>query len=615
MSTEKLFTEFSPVSTAEWEAVIEKDLKGADYQKKLIWKNIEGIAVRPYYRAEDINKLTYLKTNPGEYPFLRGNKVMNNDWFTAQTIYVEDSVSANRKALEIIEKGVLSIVFSIPKSLDLSDSFLDELLAGLPLEILEIHFEAEGKVAKILEVLVESNLKLNGSLDFSPLSLYVQKGKLCKEWKDIWNIGRDVVIASKVLPNFRTIRVRGEVFHESGSGIVQELAYSLATGVEYLQAFSDRGLEPEQIARKMMFSFSVGSNYFMEIAKFRAARYLWSKILDAWNVKADPSSAMYIYAISSRWNKSAYDPFVNMLRTTTEAMSAILGGADTLNIEAYNAIWQQGDAFGNRIARNQQHLLREESYFNQVIDPAAGSYYIENLTHQIIQSAWNLFQEVIESGGYLAAVKAGIIQRSIRSTAQRRDLQIAERKDILLGTNQYPNFNEMLESDFDESILNAPIPDAEAEIEVLMPYRGAMAFEQLRFVCDRYAQQNHRPKAFMITMGNLAMRRARSQFSANFFACAGIQPIDNNGFATVEEAAAAFVQSGAEIAVLCSSDDEYANLAPALAELLKGKGIFVVAGAPACMDELKAAGITHFIHMRVNVLDELKRYMHEMNLI
>lgn len=615
MSTEKLFTEFSPVSTAEWEAVIEKDLKGADYQKKLIWKNIEGIAVRPYYRAEDINKLNYLKTNPGEYPFLRGNKVMNNDWFTAQTIYVKDSSLANREALEFVEKGVNSIVFSIPKSLELSDSFLEELLAGLPLEILEIHFEAEGKVAKILEILVESNLKLNGSLDFSPLSLYVQKGKLCKDWKDIWNIGRDVVVASKVLPYFRTVRVRGEVFHESGSGIVQELAYSLATGVEYLQVFSDRGLEPEQIARKMMFSFSVGSNYFMEIAKFRAARYLWSKVLEAWDVKAEPASAMYIYAISSRWNKSAYDPFVNMLRTTTEAMAAILGGADTLNIEAYNAIWQEGDAFGNRIARNQQHLLREESYFNQVIDPAAGSYYIENLTHQIIQSTWNLFLEVMETGGYMVAVKAGIIQRSIRSTAQRRDQQIAERKDIFLGTNQYPNFKEMLDADFDESFLTISQPASDAEIEVLLPYRGAMAFEQLRFVCDRYAQKNHRPKAFMITMGNLAMRRARAQFSANFFACAGIEPIDNNGFSSVEDAAAAFVQSGAEIAVLCSSDDEYASLAPALAEALKGKGIFVVAGAPACMDELKAAGITHFIHMRVNVLEELKRYMHEMNLI
>jgi methylmalonyl-CoA mutase len=615
MSTEKLFHEFSPISTAAWESIIEKDLKGADYQKKLIWKNSEGIDVRPYYRSEDLAALSYLKTNSGEYPFLRGNKVMNNDWFTAQTLEVNDLEEANREALEIVEKGVSSIVFRIPKQVVLSGNFLIELLANLPLEEMEIHFEAEGKAAEIVESLVESNLKLNGSVEYSPLSLYLQRGKLCKDWNQVWNIGRDLVVASKVLTNFRTIRVKGEVFHESGSGIVQELAFSLACGVEYLQAFSDRGLKVEHIAEKMKFSFSVGSNYFMEIAKFRAARYLWSKVLEAWNVKTEPTSAMYIYAISSRWNKTAYDPFVNMLRTTTEAMSAILGGVDTLNIEAYNAVYQPGDAFGNRIARNQQHLLREESYFNQVIDPAAGSYYIENLTHQLIQSAWKLFLEVQESGGFLAAVKTGTIQRSIRVTSNRRDQQIAERREILLGTNQYPNFKEVLDYESIEAVTKTAEVDPDAEIEVLQPYRGAMAFEALRLSCDRYAQQHHRPKAFLVRMGNVAMRGARAQFAANFFACAGIEPVDSNGYATVEEALAAFLASKAEIVVLCSSDDEYATLATALYEQMKGKGLLVIAGAPACMDELKAIGIQHFIHMKVNVLDELKRYLKELNII
>lgn len=615
LTEKKLFNEFSPVPTSVWEETIQKDLKGADYQKKLIWKNIEGIDVKPYYRSESLANLNHLNSQPGEFPFLRGNKTTNNTWFIAQAIDVADYKAANHEAHDLISKGVNSLIFRIPEELPSTNTFLAELLDSLPLEDIEVHFEAVGKAKEIIVELVENNSKLSGSVDFSPISRFMLKGKFCRDLHQIWKVGTEVLIASKVLKNFRIIRVKGELFHNSGSGIVQELAFSLAQGVEYLDTFIEQGIEAEKVAEKMRFSFAVGSNYFMEIAKFRAARYLWSKILDAHDVSGNVCASMHIHAVTSRWNKTVYDPYVNMLRTTTEAMSAILGGIESLHVESFNEIYQPGDAFGNRIARNQQHLLKEESYFNQVIDPAAGSYYIENLTHELIEKSWALFLQVQDAGGFIAAARSGFIQDAIEATAQKRDRMIAERKEIMLGTNQYPNFNEILSEELLADLLQEVEVDSnDLEIRPLKPYRGAMAFEALRYKVDQKSNVSVRPKAFMLTMGNLAMRRARAQFASNFFACAGIETVDNNGFTSIEEAAAAFFQSGAEIAVLCSSDDEYAELAPGLQQLISGKGILVIAGAPACMEDLQQAGINHFIHVKVNVLEELKRYVNELNI-
>lgn len=615
LTEKKLFNEFSPVPTSVWEEVIQKDLKGADYNRKLIWKSIEGIDVKPYYRSEHVSGLAHMNTQPGEYPFLRGNKTKNNTWFIAQAIDVQDYSKANQEALEYVGKGVNSLIFRIPEELPMTETFLQDMLESLPLENIEVHFEAAGKAKDIIEQLVENNSKLSGSVDFSPISRFLVRGKFCRDLQQIWKVGTEVLIASKVLKNFRIIRVKGEVFHNSGSGIVQELAFSLAQGVEYLDTFIEKGIEAEFAAEKMRFSFAVGSNYFMEIAKFRAARYLWTAILEAHGMVVTERQAMHIHAVTSRWNKTIFDPYVNMLRTTTESMSAIIGGIDSLHVEAFNEAFHPGDAFGKRIARNQQHLLKEESYFDQVIDPAAGSYYIETLTAEIIQKSWDLFLKVQDMGGFLAAARAGFIQQQIEETAQKRDRALAERREILLGTNQYPNFNESLSPDLLDELLNPTIlDDTELEIKPLTPYRGALAFDLLRAKVDRKANESGRPKAFMLTMGNLAMRRARAQFSSNFFACAGIEPVDNNGFSTPQEAAEAFLNSGADIAVLCSSDDEYAELAPAINALIGSEGIFVVAGAPACMDDLKNAGISHFIHMKVNVLDELKMYLNELGI-
>ena len=350
----------------------------------------------------------------------------------------------------------------------------------------------------------------------------------------------------------------------------------------------------------MVFVFSVAVQYFMEIAKFRAARMLWANVVEAYGTDSTCAKKMTIFAYTGEWNQTVYDSYVNMLRATTEAMSAALAGVDYLEVVPFDFAYQVPGEFSNRIARNVQSILKEESNFDKVVDPAAGSYYIENLTNSLAEAAWKLFTDVESAGGYVVKFKEGFIQSEIKAVSDKKDKNIATRREILLGTNQYPNFLEVADEVITKEIVSREIPTLmgmkmeescccrEKIAEPIIPYRGSQAFEKLRLATDRSGKE---PKAFMLTFGNLAMCRARAQFSSNFFAVAGIRVIDNNRFDTIEEGAKAALESGAQIVVACSSDEEYAEAVPQIAKLLGGKAILVVAGDPACREELVAAGI------------------------
>lgn len=316
-----------------------------------------------------------------------------------------------------------------------------------------------------------------------------------------------------------------------------------------------------------------------------------------------------MHAETTTFNLTIFDAHVNLLRTQTEAMSATLGGVDSLTVSPFDVTYKEADEFSERMARNQQLLLMEESHFNKVVDPAAGSYYLENLTMQLAEQAWNAFLEIEEKGGFYAAVENGTVQANMRATSEKRLKDAASRKEVLLGTNQFPNFNEVAAAKIEkESEAKACKCGCSVEtgLDTLPCTREAEQFEALRLATEAAAKQ---PKVFMLTIGNLAMRLARAQFSCNFFACAGYKVIDNLGFDTVEDGVEAARKAGADIIVLCSSDDEYAELAPkAKAAIANGNEILVVAGAPACMEDLKAQGIEHFIHVKVNVLDTLKMF-------
>jgi len=618
-SKEKLFAEFPPVTTAEWEEVIKKDLKGADYEKSLVWKTLEGINVRPYYRAEDLNEIKHLGFLPGEYPFIRGNKKDNNNWKIRQDIFVKNIQQANDDALEAISRGANSLGFIFTDDFQLSSSEFATMLYGVQIKHVELNFSAlhgSHVILPLLETAIKNHNftpdPLYGSISLDPIGNMSLKGAFNKSEELVFDTVKELVSFGKeAIPTLRIIAVNGIFFNHAGASCVQELGLSLAVAVEYLNRLTDRGLSVDDISPRMTFNFGVGSNYFMEIAKIRAARILWAKIVEAYQPKDEKSAAMYIHSSTSEWNMTTFDPHVNMLRATTESMSAAIGGTDSLSVNAFDKPFKNSDQFSNRIARNTQILLKEEAYFDKIADPSAGSYYIENLTASIANEAWKLFNDIQNKGGYLAAFKEGFVQKMIEDIAQKRDLNIALRREILLGTNQFPNINEKVAQNIDWNVYNATIKNTDNEIygKPLKMYRGAKAFEELRLATEKSGK---RPRVIMFPIGNLAMRKARAMFSCNFFACAGFEVIDNNGFSSVEEGVKYMLENKADVVVICSSDDEYAILAPEIFNLLSKKAMLVIAGAPACAEELKTKGLQHFISVKSNVLETLKQFQSQL---
>ena len=611
--SEKLFTEFPPVPTEKWEEVITADLKGADYERKLVWKTGEGFNVRPYYRAENLEGIKFLGSQAGEFPYVRGTHA-HNRWRVHQTVSVVCPKEANAEALKILNAGVDSLGFCIA-SADFSAADLDTLLKDICIPAVEITFcgEKTAHVAELVlakvekEGIAKEDVRIAFCID--PLVKGLSsKGDFCSPngEKCIARIV-ELIHKTKEYKHVRIVTVAGQTFGNSGSTIVEELAFTLSAGHDYLVRLTDAGLDVDAAARKLRFSFSVSSNYFMEIAKFRAARMLWANIVKGYGPAKNCACKMQIHAETSRWNQTVYDPYVNMLRGTTEAMSATIAGVHSLEVMPFDASFENPTEFSKRIARNVELLLKNESHFDQVVDPAGGSYYVENLTQSIAAEAWKLFLEIEEKGGYTEAYKAGLIVERIKASAAAKDKNIATRRQTLLGANQYPNFTEVA----GKEITAESVTRKQAEGNVLVPYRGAMAFEEMRLQVDRSGKE---PKAFMLTCGNLGMARARLQFSCNFFACAGIKVIDNTYFKSIEEGAKAALESKAQIVVVCASDDDYAEAAPKVKELLGGKAILVVAGAPACAPELEAQGITNFINVKSNVLETLKFYLKEMGI-
>ena len=607
---EKLFSEFAPVSTEEWMAKITADLKGVPFEKKLVWKTGEGFNVNPFYRAEDIEGLKTTESLPGEFPYVRGTK-KDNDWKVRQNIEVCCFKGANEKALDLLTKGVTSLGFII-KGDEVNEENIATLLEGICPASVELNFNTcNCKAEKLIGILADyfkgkgvDAEKCYGSVNYDAFKKPLVKGKENSEWVE----GAAAVLkAGQALPNYRVLAINAFLFNNAGAYISQELGYALAWGNELMAKLTEAGFTADEVAKKIKFNLGISSNYFMEIAKFRAARWLWAEIVAAYKPACECACKMVAHAQTSEWNMTVYDAHVNLLRSQTEAMSAALAGVDSITVRPFDKIYQTPDDFSERIARNQQLLLKEECHLDKVVDPSAGSYYVEVLTNSLADVAWKLFLEVEEKGGFSVAVNAGEIQNAVNASNVARKKAVATRREILLGSNQYPNFTEVAADKIQEkgSCCCGGGHCGEATIPALDFSRGASEFEALRMTTEKSGKT---PKVFMLTIGNLAMRLARSQFSANFFGCAGYKIIDNLGFDTVEAGVEAAVKAGAEIVVLCSSDDEYAEFAPAAYKALAGRAEFVVAGAPACADDLKAQGIDQFVNVKSNVLETLKAF-------
>ena len=598
---EKLFDMFSPVSPEEWRAKAEVDLKGADFEKKMVWRTDEGFNVQPLYRGVDIKDFKTIDSLPGEYPYVRGTRT-NNDWQARQEIDAADVKEANAKALDVLNKGITSLGFK------LHDDFnLDVLLDGIYTDIAQVNFAVcPNKVVEFAKVLVAylekkgTADKFIGSIDFNPYKATFKKGK---KFEGIAEVAAELLKVVAPVKGLRVLSVNSEMLSNAGAYIYQELGYALSWGNEWMAQLTDAGFSADEVASRIKFNMGISTIYFMELAKFRAARMLWAQIVKQYNPQCDCACKMVVHATTSRYSQTMFDSYVNMLRSQTQAMSAALASVDEITVTPFDAPYKKSDEFSERIARNQQLLLKEESHLDKVVDPAGGSYYIEELTMSLAQVAWKLFLETEDKGGFKAAVESYDVTNAVNASANARFDKVAKRREQLLGTNQFPNFTEVSDGKKALTCCCACACEMEESAPVLNNKRLASQFEDLRQATENAA---HTPVVFMLTIGNLAMRLARAQFSDNFFGCAGYKLIDNNGFNTVEEGVEAAVAANADVVVLCSSDAEYPELIPGAIKALNGRAEFVLAGPET--EEFKALGVTNFINVRTNVLSTLKAF-------
>jgi len=698
------FTEFPATDYNTWREAAEAALKGGSFEKRLITKTHEGIELQPMYRAEDGAGLPHMGSQPGFAPFVRGTEPLGykrQPWEVSQEVGDATPEAFNQALRADLERGQtavnmqLDLATLLGKDADaaepglvgkagLSISCLDDLteaLKGVDLEQTPIIIQTGASglpllsmVLAMLEKQGRSGAKLRGCISGDPLGELAGWGRLPRSlsgaYEDMAQLTR---WAAAEAPGLRTVLVRGHPYHDGGGNALQELAFSLATGVEYLRELQARGVSIDQAAPRVLFAFSLGSNLFMEIAKLRAARMLWAKVVAAFGGSED-ARKMHIHTRTSVWNKTLYDPDVNMLRATTEAFSGVLGGCDSLHIGPKDEIARVPSDFSRRVARNTHTVLREEAGLTRAVDPAGGSWYVENLTDTLARKTWDLFREVEKQGGMAKALSAGFPQQQIATVSDRRAKAYAQRLDIFVGTNMYPNhtddpltpetidhaalqqerttklkaFRQTLDAGacrdaLDKMAQAAPDQRVKAAVaaaaagatlndlcntlaageqsdpllEPVAIKRGAEPFEALRQHSEAYAKRTGSlPKVFLANMGPIPQHKARADFSRGFLQVGAFEVIGNDGFETTDQACQAAIDSGAGAVVICSTDKTYPDLMPDLVKGLKAAKpdtLVLVAGYPA--DHIKAfeaAGVDDFIHLRANCYELLNKLQTKM---
>ena len=604
--TKRLFSEFPEITTRMWEEKIRSDLKGEDYQKRLFWNSDEGISIKPFYRQEDIEALNYLEGIGN----LKDHSDTPNGWLICQQLTPGKKLEkTNKRIKSALKGGAQAIRLQLGEARFSEAPVLEELLDGISMPETELHFggcpRADALYASLCTVASQKgyeSTELRGCLGADPLGKMAETGIPVASFE---NLGKLVKKVKKSSPEMKVIEVHGSLIQNASSNLVEELAFSMAMASEYMAILTDRGIDPLTAQEALLLYLGSGPNYFMEIAKLRAARILWVKIAEAYGVETS-SARIRIHSVSSQWNMTLYDPHVNMLRGTTEAMSSILGGADLVNVLPYDYPNGKGSAFSDRIARNVQIILREEAYFDQVADPASGSYYIESLTDSLAEKAWDLFCEVESLGGFRKAFAAGWIQDKVETSRKKKTDRASSGRGRILGTNAYPNFHELNLQQLIASPKIAEMDMTGSTLRPLQAFRLSWPFEKLRLETER---SEKRPRVLLFKYGNPVWMTARATFAANFFACAGYEIVDPVPFNTLNEGLSSACSGNFDIVVLCSSNDVYSRTAPAVRKALSGVSIVVIAGYPADnIDELKKAGLEHFIHRDSNVLQTLTSF-------
>lgn len=697
------FEEFAVPTREEWYAEAEAALKGAPFEKKMYTQTYEGIELEPIYNLEDCVALLKIGGFPGEAPFMRGTKstgYMVSPWLISQGVADVLPKKANEAAKHELEKGASSVCFELDdctlQGCDPSEEAFcgdyrgvslttlrdaDEAFDGFDFSKTPIHIYAGVSAVPLLALFAararavgarDSIALARGCIGADPIGELASRGTLPLPIEELYDeMAASIEWAEYKAPGIKTIAIQGCAYGDGGASATQETAYAMSAAVAYIRAMRRRGIEPERTIRQIKFCFSLGTNFFMEIARLRAARVVWAQIVEAFGGVPDECGQIDLFARTSRFTETVYDPYVNILRTTTQAFSGVIGGVDEMCVGCFDEAVRPGDEVSKRIARNIQTMLQTEFDMLQPVDPAGGSWYVERLTAQCAAKIWEILQETDEEGGMYAALKKGVVQSEIEKIFNSRVKNLAIRKDRAVGTNMYPNpLEKPLESNapdaaelFSErsravelfkevserthaaecighvhSLLNAGCGafvegiadaflsgatigeirsilnddfDGEETARPIGRHRWTEQIEALRRRTEDYmAETGKSVRVFLINMGPVSQHKARADFSAGFMEVAHFEIIRSPSFSTAEEAAAAAVASGADVAVICSTDDTYPELVPPIGRAVKAGAPcmrLLLAGAPA--PEYKAsyneAGVDDYIHVKANCYEIL----------
>jgi len=705
-----LLSEFEHPSYDDWRSAAEKLLKGAPFDKIMRTPTPEGITLEPIYRREDLAGAPAARTMPGADGFTRGAHpagYCGEPWRIAQEIPAGNPADFNRALLHDLVRGqdAINLIFDIATARGVDpDAAADGEVGACGLSIasladfrkalnavfpnaVPVYFQS-GCSGLALNAIFRAWLReanevqlsaIRGGMGMDPLSYLARSGSLPASLDQLYDelaiIARENIAH---LPQFTAAGVSGLPCHCAGASATQELGAALAAGVEYLRALTQRGITVNDAARQIQFTFAVGPNFFMEIAKLRAARPLWARIVEAFGGD-EPARAMRLSARTGFNNKTRHDPYANMLRTTTEALAAVVAGVDSLCVGAFDEIIRSPDEFSRRIARNTQIILQEECELTGVIDPAGGSWFIENLTNEVAAEAWKFFQAIEKEGGMSAALKSGFVQQSVQETAKKKEKLVGQRRLALVGTNQYPNLAEKplaqttpnfaairkrranesanhrvsATAEADEKLLQLLADIQKTEPNQLMPKlvkavsegatlgeinktvrtaaepitveplpnrRLAEIYEELRDAASAYRDAHgHGPRIFLVNLGPLKRHKIRADFTRSFFETGGFEIVFPHGFDAPEAAAAALAESGAKIAVICGTDDDYAEQVPAFARALKQTAPaakLLLAGHPGDHETaFREAGLDDYIFVKSDNYATNRHYLEHLGVL
>jgi methylmalonyl-CoA mutase len=582
-----LFQDFNPVSKQEWIDKVNIDLKGADFNKTLVWKNLSKIDFQPFYTKEDAQ---ILLNNTGE----NSQNIVNYRLITG-----DSNEASNLLALKAVEEGINGLLFNVTNKTNAS-----VLLKGINLNNVTVSFNLQENATEFakqfISVVNEQNIdknNLKGYFNSNIITTYVTTGNLDTAQ---FKVAAELINITEAFPNFKALTISGNEFLNAGANQVQEIAYTLNALVFINEKLLEQGIQTPSIFNNLNIDFAIGSEYFIEIGKFRAFNVLLNEVAIKYGIS---NFSKTITAKTAVWNKSITDAHTNLLRATTEAMSAILGNVDGVLIDPYDKEFKNPTDFSNRIAGNITTILKEESYFGKVANPVDGSYYVEEVTYKIAEKALELFKSIESNGGFYASFESELIQQQIAEIRQEKIKLLSQRRLVLVGVNKYPNLMEKVSS----TILSNSNNDSTSK--VLKPRRASLEIEAIRKTTEELVEKSGvRPIVELASFGNLTMRKARAAFSYDFIGVSGFNVQQEKSFESAQIAAQESAKSNSHVVVICSSDQDYDESALAFVKTFRTintSKVLLLAGAPANMNELTEAGLDGVVNLRSDVIETI----------